>query len=252
MNAVRTAEIVVTVGGEADAFEPVLAETLAAWENPPIRVNDTTVAPAQTDSDSNVNSFSHTAPGMMLQFAIAGLLTAAQVIVSERKNRCLQRILTTATSRFQILMGHYIGIVLLLLAQFLLLIVFGQLVLKLDYFSQAGATLLVALTSALCIGGLGLLIGVLARTEEQAIMFSLLPMFVLSALGGAWVPLEVTGPAFSAIGHISPVAWALDGFENIIARGLGFEAALLPSLALAGYAVLFFLLAAWRFRRVSE
>jgi len=250
MNAVRTAQIAVAVSGDETDFEPALAETLAAWQDPPVRVNDTTPAPATTQTTGN--AFSHSAPGMMLQFAIAGLLTAAQVMVSERRNRCLQRILTTATSRFQILMGHYLGIVLLLLTQFLLLIVFGQLVLKLDYFRHAGATLLVALTAALCIGGLGLLIGVLAKTEEQAIMFSLLPMFLLSALGGAWVPLEVTGPTFRAIGHVSPVAWALDGFENILSRGLGLQAALLPAAALLGYALLFFLLAVWRFRKVSE
>lgn len=251
MNAVRTAQVVTAVSGEAAAFAPALEEALAAWETPPVRVNDTTVVPAETGEDANAGAYSHTSPAMMLQFAIAGLLTAAQVMVSERKNRCLQRILTTAVSRFQILMGHYLGIVLLLLCQFLLLIIFGQLILKLDYFSQAGATLLVALASALCIGGLGLLIGALAKTEEQAIMFSLLPMFLLSALGGAWVPLEATGPAFSAVGHVSPVAWALDGFENIIIRGLGIEAALLPSATLFGYAVLFLLLAGWRFRRAS-
>ncbi|MBN2387954.1 MAG: ABC transporter permease [Anaerolineales bacterium] len=250
-NAILTARIVVAVSGEDSAFEPALGEALAAWENPPIRVNDTTSVPAETGSGSQGNSFTHTAPGMMLQFAIAGLITAAQVMVSERKNRCLQRILTTATSRLQILLGHYLAIVILLLGQFILLIVFGQLALKLDYLNQAGATLLVMLTTALCIGGLGLLIGVLARTEEQAIMFSLLPMFILSSLGGAWVPLEITGPTFSAIGHVSPVAWSLDGFQNILARGLGLESVLLPSLALAGYAVLFFLLAAWRFRRAS-
>ena len=77
-------------------------------------------------------------------------------------------------------------------------------------------------------------------------------MFILSGLGGAWVPLEATGATFQAIGHISPVAWALEGFENIIARGLGFDSVLIPTAALLGYAVLFFLLAAWRFRQVSE
>jgi ABC-2 type transport system permease protein len=250
MNAVRTARITVTVSGDAADFEPALAEALAAWQDPPVHVEDTTVIPSTTQAEGN--AFSHSAPGMMLQFAIAGLLTAAQVMVNERRNRCLQRILTTSTTRFQILIGHYLGIVLLLLAQFLLLIVFGQLVLKLDYFRHAGATLLLALTAALCIGGLGLLIGVLAKSEEQAIMFSLLPMFILSALGGAWVPLEVTGPAFQAIGHVSPVAWALDGFQNILSRGLGLEAALLPAAALMGYALLFVLLAVWRFRTVSE
>ena len=238
MNAVHTAKIVVGINPNAE-FDTTLMESLNAWENPPVRVDDETPAPSQNDTGSQANSFTYTAPGMMLQFAIAGLLSAAQVMVNERKNRCLQRLLTTAASRMQILMGHYLAIVILLLGQFILLIVFGQLALNLDYFQELIATLLVVLTAALCIGGLGLLIGVLAKTDEQAIMFSLIPMFILSALGGAWVPLEITGPTFSAFGHISPVAWALDGFENIIARGLGFDSVILPAAALVGYAILF-------------
>ena len=251
MNAVHTAKIVVGINPNAE-FDTTLMESLNAWENPPVRVDDETPAPSQNDTGSQANSFTYTAPGMMLQFAIAGLLSAAQVMVNERKNRCLQRLLTTAASRMQILMGHYLAIVILLLVQFILLIVFGQLALNLDYFQELIATLLVVLTAALCIGGLGLLIGVLAKTDEQAIMFSLIPMFILSALGGAWVPLEITGPTFSAFGHISPVAWALDGFENIIARGLGFDSVILPAAALVGYAILFLLLAIWRFQRISD
>jgi ABC-type multidrug transport system permease subunit len=93
---------------------------------------------------------------------------------------------------------------------------------------------------------------VLAKSEEQAIAFSLIPMFLFAGLGGAWTPLEYTSTTFQAIGHVTPVAWAMDGFKNVTVRLLGFESVLLPSAALAGYALLFFLLAAWRFRRVSE
>ncbi|MCJ7584090.1 MAG: ABC transporter permease [Anaerolineales bacterium] len=150
------------------------------------------------------------------------------------------------------LLGHYLAIVTMILCQFIILIVFGQLILKLDYLRAAGATLLVTLASALCIGALGLLIGVLAKSEEQAVMFSLIPMFILAGLGGARVPLEITGPTFSTIGHISPVAWAMDGFENIISRGLGFSSVLVPATALLGYTVLFFILAAWRLHKSEE
>ena len=41
----------------------------------------------------------------------------------------------------------------------------------------------------------------------------------------------------------------MDGFKNIIVRGLGFESALLPAAALAGYALVFFAFAAWRLQR---
>jgi ABC-2 type transport system permease protein len=189
---------------------------------------------------------------MMLQFAIAGLLTAAQIIVSERKTRTLQRLLTTATRRVHIVLGHYLALFLLIFAQFTVLIAFGHFILKVDYLRVPSATFLVAFSAALCISALGLLIGILARSEEQAVIFSLIPMFVFSGLGGAWVPLEVTGATFQAIGHLSPVAWGMDGFENIVARGLGFESVLLPAAALAGYALLFFVLAVWRLSAAEE
>jgi ATP-dependent helicase/nuclease subunit B len=47
------------------------------------------------------------------------------------------------------------------------------------------------------------------------------------------------------------VSQSLDGFKDIIVRGLGFESILVPSLALLGYAVLFLALSAWRMAMVE-
>jgi ABC-2 type transport system permease protein len=249
-SAVRTASIAASMTKNPATFDPALNQALAAWQNPPIKVTITSGVSTKPQ-DQNILSMAHSSPAMMLQFAIASLLTAATVIVTERKTRSLQRLLTTSTSRLQILLGHYLAIFAVIFVQFLLLMLFGQF-LHVNYLRLPLATLLVAVVTAVCIAALGLLIGVMAKSEEQAIIFSLVPMFVLSGLGGAWVPLEYTGAAFQAIGHVSPVAWAMDGFKNITARGLGFNSVLLPAAALIGYAILFFGLAMWRFRRVSE
>ena len=248
--AVRTATIMEDLDGERLPFKYGFKQTLQAWDDPPITIKETTSSALENASEG-IAALAHTAPGMMLQFAIAGLLTCAQVIVVERRSRTLQRMLTTATRRVHILLGHYLAIFLLIFAQFAILITFGQFVLGIDYLRVPAAVFLVAGCAALCIAALGLLIGVVARSEEQAISFSLIPMFVFSGLGGAWVPLEMTGETFARIGHVSPVAWAMDGFKNIVIRGFGFESVLLPAAALAGYAVLFFALAAWRLS-VSE
>jgi ABC-2 type transport system permease protein len=232
-------------------FNYAFDQALSAWDKPPIAIAETT-STAIKQQDNQTTSLTHNSPGFMLQFAIAGLLTAAQVIVTERKTRALQRLLTTATRRIHILLGHYLAILTLILGELLLLILFGQLALKVDYAREASATLVVALSAASCIAAMGLLIGVLARSDEQAVIFSLIPMFVFSGLGGAWVPLEVTGATFQAIGHVSPIAWAMDGFKNITTRGLGISSALLPASALIGYAALFFSLAAWRFWASEE
>jgi ABC-2 type transport system permease protein len=251
MSAVRTARIIAGVTNKPAGFDPAFSEAAAAWQQPPIQVT-TTASTAIKPQSQNTMSMAQSSPSMMLQFAIAALITAATVIANERKSRSLQRLLTTATSRVQILLGHYLAIFTMIFGQFVLLIAFGQLVLKVDYARVPLATLLVAVVTAACISALGLLIGVVAKSEEQAVVFSMIPMFVLSGLGGAWMPLEYTGATFRAIGHASPVAWALDGFKNIALRGLGFNSVLLPVAALAGYALLFFMLAAWRFQRVSE
>jgi ABC-2 type transport system permease protein len=248
-NAVATAKIVASAAGSI-SFEQALADSLAAWTTPPIQVKVTSQVVEK--KSGSVMSMSHSSPAMMLQFAMAGLLTSAQVMVAERKSRSLQRMLTTATSRVQILLGHFLATYILILIEFMILIVFGQLILKVDYLRVPAGTLFVTLASVLCIAALGTLIGVLAKSDEQAVIFALLPMFILSALGGAWTPLELTSSGFQAVGHFSPVAWAMDGFKNIAARGLGFQSVLLPSAALVGYAVVFFALAAWRFYTMQE
>jgi ABC-2 type transport system permease protein len=249
--AVRTAIVLEEVIGERIPFDYAYQQALEAWDEPPIEVEETTSSAIVEQGDGNM-SLAHVAPGMMLQFAIAGLLTSAQIIVTERKSRSLQRILTTATPRLTVLLGHFLAIFFVIMGQFIVLIIFGQLILGINYSNALDATALVAFASALCIAALGLLIGMLAKSEEQAIVLSIVPMFVLAGLGGAWVPLEFTGETFRIVGHLSPVAWSMDGFKNISIRGLGLESVLIPAVVLIGYAVLFFSLATWRMMRTEE
>ncbi len=129
--------------------------------------------------------------------------------------------------------------------QFIILILFGQIVMGLDYLSQVLSTILLTLACAICIAAIGLLIGMLAKTDDQAIIFALIPMFIFSGLGGAWMPLEFTGKTFQTIGHFSPVAWGMDGFKSILTSNGGLETIWLPTLVLFGYGLFFFALAAY-------
>jgi ABC-2 type transport system permease protein len=249
-SAVQTAIAMEAVAGDSVPFDYAFEQALIAWDDPPIAVSETTSSIAFiTEREATLANIS---PGMMLQFAIAGLLTAAQVIVNERKSRSLQRLLTTKVRRIHILIGHYLAILVMISIQFFLLLIFGQFILKVNYLKDPAATLLVAFASAMCISAMGLLIGVIAKNEEQAVVLSLIPMFILAGLGGAMVPLEITGETFQMIGHISPVAWAMDGFKNITIRGLEIESTFIPAAALVGYAALFFILAALRLQATQE
>jgi len=51
---------------------------------------------------------------------------------------------------------------------------------------------------------------------------------------------------------LTPGAWAMDGFQNILIRGLGVASAWRPAAVLLAYAAGFFALAVWRFRAGEE
>lgn len=246
--AIRAAAILEQIAGASYLYS--YTQIIDAWDDPPLRVV-TDVGNRRTPSGGGSEALAHTSPGMMLQFAIAGLLVSAQLMVNERRTQCLQRLLTTSVRREQVLLGHFTAIFLLTVTQFALLIAYGQILLNVPYLSNPAATFLVASCAALCIAGLGTLIGVLARTEEQAVVFALVPMFILVGVGGGWMPLEVIGEPMQTIGHLSPVAWGMDGFKNVIIRGQGLGSVLLPATALTVYAVSFLLTALLLFRRME-
>lgn len=231
-----------------EIWPQALARGVAAWETPPIEVIATQASSLAAERTSAANAFAHSSPGMMAQFAIAGLMGAAEVLVAERKTRSLQRLLTTQISRFEILFGHYLAMFVMILAQLVILTGFGQLFLRLGYARFPMATGLMVLTTALFCASLGLLIGALAQSEEQVIVFSLIPMFLLAGLGGAWVPLEFTPESFQRIAYFTPVAWVMDGFKDILLRGQGLAAVGTAGLVLFGFAAGLFILAAWRFQ----
>ena len=245
MGAVEAARL--STADRPQNFEAALSAALQAWQQPPIGV---TVEKMNTPKNEKVvaQGFNQSSPGMLVMFTLFGLTTTATVLVLERKAFTLQRMLTTSMNRAAIIAGHLLAMFAIVFFQEALLVIFAQLFLGVNYFREPVATLLVMLTFGACIAAFGLFLSATAKTEEQATMFALLAMFVFAALGGAWFPLDVTGQTFYTIGHLTPGAWAMDGFQNIVVRGLGLTSVLLPVGVLAAYALAFFGLAVWRFK----
>jgi ABC-2 type transport system permease protein len=230
------------------AWQAGLAEAGAAWEQPALSVALQPATNVPATQAGTPAGFLQSSPGMMVQFAVFSLVTSAMVLVMERKSGALGRLLTTPVRRLQVLAGHLLAMFLVVLLQSLLLVALGQLALGVDYGREPLGTLLMLVALAFWVTSLGLLVGTLAKGEEQVIVFSMIAMVFFAALGGAWFPLEFAGPTFSVVGHLTPTAWAMDGLQNIIVRGQDLGSVLLPAGVLLGYALAFLLLATWRFR----
>jgi ABC-2 type transport system permease protein len=236
-----------TDAARRQALIDAATRAVKAWGDSPLSVT-VEKATALKETPKTASGFAQSSPGMIVQFAILGLVTSASILVLERKTRTLSRLLTTSMKRWEIIAGHLLAMFGLVFAQVTLLVLVGQFLFGVNYLREPLAVLLIVVTLSAWVSALGLFISTLAKGEEQVVLFSLIAMFLFTALGGAWFPLEVTGPAFNTIGHITPAAWAMDGLQNVVARSLGVEAVLLPAGVLLAYAIGFFGLAVWRFK----
>ena len=197
------------------------------------------------------NPYNQASPGILVMFAIMGLVSSGQILVQERKTRTLQRMMSTSMRAWEIIAGHTLAMFGVVFIQVALLVVFGQLVLGVDYLSNSLGTLLVSATLSLWVAAMGMIIGTIAKDDSQVVLFALLAMFIFSALGGTWFPLELSRGTFATIGRAMPSFWAMNGYQNILIRRLGLESVWMPTLILFTYALGFFVLAVWRFRKLE-
>jgi len=253
MSSVEVANISADISQNPAEFAPALELAWAKWdENSRLELVRSELAVAQEqESWFGDNPYNQASPGIIVQFAIFGLVTSAQILVSERKTRTLQRLMTTAMRPWEMVAGHLLAMFALTFLQTALLVIFGQFALGVDYLREPLGTLLVSASLGLWVAAMGLLIGTLAKSDDQVVLFSLVAMFLFSALGGTWFPLEGAGGAYAALGRLTPSAWAMNGLQNILIRGLDLSSAWQPAGILLAYAAGFFGLAVWRFRKME-
>ncbi len=102
----------------------------ADWQNTPLSI---TLQAASGSAPAIPSGFAQSSPGILVQFAIFGLITSAMLLVVERKTRTLQRLLTTSITRWQVIAGHTLAMFVVVFLQELILILLGQFAFGVNY-----------------------------------------------------------------------------------------------------------------------
>jgi len=197
----------------------------------------TEILPVQNNKEFIPNSAQHNVPAWAL-FAIFFIVVPLSINLVKEKNQGTFVRLRTNPVRYATVLGGktivYLGVCLI---QFTLMLLVGLYLFpllglpKLDVSGKLPTLYAVAFFSGLAAIGLGLLLGTIAKTQEQSAPLGAILVVILAAIGGVWVPVFVMPPFMQILSKISPMNWGLEAFYDVFLRNVGF-AEILPEILL--------------------
>jgi len=185
--------------------------------------------------------------GMMIFFMFFGASNVARTILTEERDGTLPRLFTTPATRSSILGGKFTSTFLTVLVQAVIIIVCGRLFFGIDWGALDAVALLILVAAAVA-ASLGLFVISLVRTPAQAGAIGAGVYLVLALLGGNFTGTAQSGTTYATVQRFTPNGWLLVGWNEIL-RGGGIGDIVRALLIPLAFAVVFFAVAVWRFRK---
>lgn len=204
-----------------------------------------------TVGESLQQGLGQSVPGMGTMFVLMTIFGGMSALIVEREQWTLQRLASMPLSRSSLLAGKIMARFCLGLLQFLVVFVVGALF-QMNFGKDPLALLLLVIMYTLSITALSFAIGPGLKTPAQASGLGLLLTLTMAPLGGAWWPMDISPKFMQIIGHITPVAWAMDGFTALTYRGATLTDLWIPLMVLLGMTVVAFIIAIPRFRYLTN
>ena len=224
------------------AFQEQLGEEATAFDQEKF-ISFKEIVPKKGDQEIIPNSTQHNVPAWTL-FAIFFIVIPLSInLVKEKNQGTLVRLRTNPVSYFTVIAGKTITFLIICMIQFYLMVAVGVYLFPhlnlpaLQVEGIMGLMSIVALFSGFAAIGFGILLGTIAKTQEQSAPFGATSVVILAAVGGVWVPVFAMPKIMQVIAGISPMNWGLNAFYDVILR----NATLIDILPEISYLFLFFI-----------
>jgi ABC-2 type transport system permease protein len=224
-------------------FQDQLGESVDSFEQNSF-ISFKEIIPRKNDKEIIPNSAQHNVPAWTL-FAIFFIVIPLSInIVKEKNQGTFVRLRTNPVPYALVLLGKTITYAVICMIQFYMMVVVAVFL-----FPQIGLPALnvegnlflmsiVALFSGFAAIGFGILVGTIAKTQEQSAPFGATATIVLAAIGGVWVPVFAMPKMMQIIAKCSPMNWGLNAFYDVLLR----NSTILEILPEIGLLFLFFII----------
>jgi len=231
-----------TVRGTMSAF--VQSANVAASGRPPTFTLD-----ARQVEDESLSSIQYLTPGLLgWAVAMSATFGAALTLVQWRTSKLLRRLRlapvpTGSLVSARILVSMAVALVQTVIFVGVAVAAFG---LRLSGSWWMSVPLVVAGT--LSFMAIGLLAGAVSKTSEGASGLANLVVLPMAFLSGSFIPLDVAPAWLQTVSLVLPLRYLNEGMLDVMVRGAGPAAAVLPIAVLLGFAAVVTLLATRLFR----
>lgn len=220
------------------------------WEpEPPVGVTASVMSPTGANaSELEAPENTQYSLGFTVFFVFMTALGSAGGVLEDRELGTLRRVLAAPARRAEVLGGKVVGVALVAAFEAAVLVGFGSLVFGVPWGKDPLAVAVLLLALVLAATGLGVMVSALVRTRSQMSATGPVLSTALAMLGGCYWPIEITTPFMQTVAKFTPTGWAMVGLKDVVARGMGLEAVLLPAAVLLAFAAVAIALGVTRLR----
>ncbi len=187
--------------------------------------------------------------GWAMMFLLFSLTGSATSLFDEKKTGVVLRLLASPISRTHILWSKYIFNMFLGMMQLMFLFIVGWLLFKIDIFSNLFNLILIVMAASIACTAFGMLLASFCRTPQQANGWGTLLILTMSSIGGAWFPISFMPEYIQFFSKFTIIYWSMDGFLQVLWRGVG-TVAILPNIGiLLGIATLINIVSVIQFKK---
>ena len=189
-------------------------------------------------------------PGVVgvLIMQVALILTGISV-VREREKRTLEQLLATPLTKATLVLGKLLPYVVIALLDFYFILSAGWLLFDLPRPSSHLLLFVLALVYVAVMISLGLLISLIAKTQQQAMFIAIFIIVPSMLLSGFIFPLEAIPDTVRNLCYAIPFTYFVEIIRGLLIKKSEFSDLLLAYAALMGFVIVFISASIMKFRR---
>ncbi|WP_103107953.1 ABC transporter permease [Brevibacillus reuszeri] len=237
---------IAAIGKEAKGDEAAFSSIYAAYSQ-----RNFTLQENALPNTSTTKAMTYQSIGLLISFMMFSAVNMSEIILKEKENRTFLRLLSSPMSARMYVISNVVVNMLLMLVQIVVTLFMMKNVFHIDSGIPYGQLITALLLFAVAAVALSLLIVAFAKSTSGAGALQNLIITPSCLLAGCYFPMDIMPDTVRKISNFLPQHWLLD-MINKLQQGQTLGSLTMNMTILVGFAVVFALIAIYRFGRNND